>query len=137
MEGQAALEYMFIVILVLLFMVPVWVYLSTVETKTATELSMTYAKNAVDKIASTADLIYSQGPPAKVKVSVYLPEKIVDINISNYTINAKMNYEESMMDIFAVSRARMNGTVPIAEGNYWIQIEAVENADYDVFISPV
>ncbi len=137
MDGQAAFEYMFIVLLVLMFMVPVWVYLSVVESQTSTELRVTYAKNAVEKIASTADLIYSQGAPAKVKVSVYFPANIIEINITNYTISARMTYENSITDIFSVSKARMNGTIPIAEGNYWIQIEAVGNEDYDVHISSV
>ena len=136
-KAQVAFEYMLVVIVALAFMLPVWVYITTVKTETSNELMLSYAKNAVDKIASTADLVYSQGSPARVQVSVYIPDGVESYEIINYTINMVLQYGNTYTDVFAVSRARMNGTLPTAEGNYWMKIEAVDNEDYDIFIQAV
>jgi uncharacterized protein (UPF0333 family) len=136
-KAQVAFEYMLVVIVALAFMLPVWVYITSVKTETSNELMLSYAKNAVDKIASTADLVYSQGSPARVQVSVYIPDGVESYEIINYTINMVLQYGNTYTDVFAVSRARMNGTLPTAEGNYWMKIEAVDNEDYDIFIQAV
>ena len=134
MRAQAAFEYMLIVIIALAFMTPVWIYISAVKTETYSELSLSYAKNSVDKLASTSDLIYSQGSPAKVVVAIYIPTGVEGFDITNNTVNLKVRYMDTITDVFAESRARMNGTLPTVEGNYNMIIEAVDNVDYDVWI---
>ncbi len=137
MRAQAAFEYMLVVIIALAFMAPVWAYISSVKTETTDELSLSYAKNSVDKLASTADLIYSQGPPAKVRVNIYIPANVQGYDMINNTILINVSYQGVVMPVFADSRARMNGTLPLVEGNYWMKIEAVEGEDYDVWIEAI
>ena len=134
MRAQSAFEYMLIVIIALTFMTPVWIYISMVKTETYNELSLTYAKNSVEKLASTSDLVYSQGAPARVLVSIYIPEGVQDFEFINNTVNLKVTYMDTITDVFAESRARMNGTLPTVEGNYNMIIEAVDNANYDIWI---
>ena len=137
MRAQAAFEYMLVVIIALGLVIPVWIYVNSVSTEAASELSLSYAKSTVDRLASTADLIYSQGAAAKVKVSVYIPDGVVGYNMTNNTINLRVRYGDAVTDVFASSRARVNGTLPTVEGNYWIQVEAVEGEDYDVYVEQV
>lgn len=137
MKAQIAFEYMLVVIIALGFMIPLWAYVTTVKIEAADELSLSYAKNTVDRLASTADLIYSQGPPAKVRVSIYIPDSMVDYNITNYTINLRVRYGNVISDVFAESKAKLNGTLPLTSGSYWMEIEAVDNANYDVFMQAV
>ena len=134
MRAQSAFEYMLIVIIAMTFMTPVWIYISMVKTETYNELSLTYAKNSVEKLASTSDLVYSQGAPARVLVSIYIPEGVQDFEFINNTVNLKVTYMDTVTDVFAESRARMNGTLPTVEGNYNMIIEAVDNANYDIWI---
>jgi len=137
MKAQIAFEYMLVVIIALGFMIPLWAYVTTVKIEAADELSLSYAKNTVDRLASTADLIYSQGPPAKVRVSIYIPDSMVDYNITNYTINLRVRYGNVISDVFAESKAKLNGTLPLTSGSYWMEIKAVDNANYDVFMQAV
>ena len=125
-KAQIALEYMLIVLIVLAFLVPVWLYVTSVQHETNNELTFSYAKNTVDKIASTSDLIYSQGPPAKVKVRVYIPGGVIGYNITNNTVNLILIYGTGYTDVFAVSKSKLNGTLPITRGTRWIQLEAKE-----------
>ena len=124
MKAQVALEYMIIVAIVVAFVIPVWAYLSTVQTQTGMELSISYAKNAVKKIADAADLVYSQGPPARINILVYIPASVEYASITNGTIKLGIRTTAGVSDIFAVSRAELNGTLPTSEGSYWITVEA-------------
>jgi uncharacterized protein (UPF0333 family) len=137
MKAQAAFEYMVIVIIALTFMIPLWVYITSVKTEASDELSLSYAKNTVDKLASTADLIYSQGSPAKVRVNIFIPPGVYGYNITNNTVVLRVMYMGTVTDVYAESRAMLNGTLPTAEGGYWMQIEAVDNENYDVYIQAV
>ena len=121
---QVAFEYLIIVSVIAAFIVPVWIYVSGMQRQTVTELSLSYAKNAAEKIADTANLVYSQGPPAKVNVKIYIPGGVQDINISNRTINFRVAVGDETSDVFATSMAPLNGTLPAIEGTYWVDIEA-------------
>lgn len=134
MRAQAAFEYMLVVMLVLGFLVPLWTYTLTVNNEASDELSFSYAKNAVESISSAADLVYSQGPPAKLRVSVHIPGGVEEYNITNSTIIITIRNAGGVTGIFAESRARLNGTLPIDRGTYWIDVRAVDNANFDVDI---
>lgn len=136
MRAQAAFEFMLVVLLAMAFLIPAWIYITTIKIETTDELALSYAKNAVDKIASTADLVYSQGPPAKVKTSIYVPHGVSGFEMRNYTVIMAILYGNTLTDVFADSRAKLtNGTLPKAEGNYWMNIEAINDANFDINIS--
>ena len=127
MNGQVAFEYIIIVGLVILFLIPLWSYIADLEGQASSELSISYAQNAVDKIASHADLVYSQGPPAKITSRVYIPTGVTQARILNSTIVLTVRVGASVSDVMAVSIANMTGSVPSAEGNYQLIVEAVGN----------
>jgi len=39
----------------------------------------------------------------------------------------KVRVQEGVTDVFAVSKAVLNGTFPINEGTYWINIKAFDD----------
>lgn len=124
MRAQVAFEYMAVVGLVLAMLLPIWIYISNTQQRANTELYLSYAKNAVEKITETSDLVYSQGPPAKVNVKVYIPRRISQVVIVNNTIYFKIYTEGGTSDVSATSSATMNGTIPTTEGIYTLSIEA-------------
>jgi uncharacterized protein (UPF0333 family) len=129
MKAQAAFEYMAIAMLVLGFLIPIWIYMTGVQTQSKTEMSLSYSKLAVERVAETADFVYSQGPPANMKIRVYVPSGIESYMITNDTIDLKVRYGSDLTDIFAMTKANLTltATFPTKEGTYWINIEAVEN----------
>jgi len=133
-KAQVAFEYMIIIGIVIAFLIPVWAYIAGVQQRTSTELSITYAKSAAENVANTANLVYSQGPPAKVNIMIFMPEGIEDVNITNNLINIKVRVGPAISNIYAESDALLNGTLPTTEGNYRISIEATDSY---VQITPV
>jgi hypothetical protein len=134
MRAQAAFEYMLVVIIALAFMVPLWTYIFTVNNEANDELSLSYARNAVESIVSTADLVYSQGEPAKLRIDVLIPDNLQSYNITNRTVTLNILYANVVTDVFASSKARLNGTIPTTGGHHWLDIEAIEDANYDINI---
>jgi uncharacterized protein (UPF0333 family) len=132
MRGQSAFEYLIIVSLVITFLIPVWAYVLSTQQSTTDELSLTYADNAVKKIADTASLVYSQGPPAKVTVRLYIPGGVENITVINNTITLRLRTSSGFNDVTDISTARLNLTegmesILSEEGIYLIKIEAKDN----------
>jgi hypothetical protein len=125
--AQAAFEYMVIVAIVVAFIIPIWSYVGSVQTQSSIELSLSYAKNAAEKLVETADVVYSQGPPAKVKLKLYIPKYVEAAEIMNHTVIFRVRTLAGLTDVHpdAESTALLNGTLPTAEGTYWVSIEAV------------
>ena len=124
MKAQTAFEFMIIAIFVLAFLTPVWIYLTQLQNQTMDEFSLSYAKNAVTQIAKKADLVYSQRMDAKVKIEVYIPRGVQDINISGNEINIQVLSSSGPVDVFATSIAQLQGSLPTDEGLYFVLIKA-------------
>ncbi len=121
---QAALEYIAILGIVLTFIIPLWMYTISLHQQARTELSLSYAENAVKQIADTASLVYSQGPPAKVSLRVYIPTGVMNISMINTTIIFNVSTSFGYTNVFAISDAKLNGSVPTEEGYHLLSIEA-------------
>lgn len=135
MKAQAALEYMMIVGLAMLFIIPVWAFIADSQQKTSAEMSLTYGRNAVKLITDTADVIYSQGPPAKFDIAVYIPKNVREITFNGSTIIFYMETEIGTNDVASTSNAILNGSLPTGEGNYWVTIEAADNI-VNIYVAP-
>ena len=121
---QVAFEYLVVFGVVLLFAVPVWIYVSDLQRQTSNDLYVSYAKTAAEKIASASDLIYSQGQGARIKIKVYIPKNVVNVSIQGHEVIFNLSYETGFTDIFAKSIAPLNGSLPKEEGNYWVKLES-------------
>ena len=124
MRGQTAFEYMMIAIFVLMFLMPIWVYMSQVQVRTNDEFALSYAKNAVTQIAKKADLVYSQRLDARIKIDVYIPRGIQYVNITGNEINMRIMTNAGPVDVFETSIAQLQGTLPTSEGLYSILMKA-------------
>ena len=125
MRAQVAFEYMVIVGMVMLFLIPMWIYISGVQQGASSQISISYAENAVNKIVSHADLVNSQGPPAKITSTLYIPPGVQEINFVDTTVHLRLLTSDGQMDILGVANVNITGTLPTREGNYQLRVEAV------------
>jgi hypothetical protein len=124
MNGQAAFEFMVIVIFVLAFLTPIWIYLSQIQTQTTEQFALSYAKSAVTQIANKADMVYSQRMDAKIRMEIYIPSGVQEIDISGNEINMKVSSSSGIADVYATSIAQLQGSLPTEEGLYSVLIKA-------------
>jgi hypothetical protein len=124
MRAQTAFEFMVIAIFVLAFLTPIWIYLVQIQTETNDQFTLSYAKNAVTQIAKKADLVYSQRMDARIRLEIYIPRGVQDINISGNEINMKILSSSGTVDVFATSIAQLQGNLPTEEGLYMVMLKA-------------
>ena len=132
MKGQSAFEYLIIITIVIAFLIPIWAYTLTTQQHTTDQLSLSYATNAVSKIVDSANLVYSQGPPAKVTLRVYIPAGVESFLIINNTIDMVARTGSGLSDVYETSIAVINATeglndTLVEEGIYTIKVEALGN----------
>lgn len=123
-RGQTAMEFLIIVIIVLMFLTPLWIYLAQVRGQANDQFHLSYSKNLVTKLAKTADLVHSQSMGAKVKMSVFMPASVQSINISSKTIMMRVLTDSGPIDVWDSTIGTVNGTLPLAEGLYWVLVES-------------
>ena len=123
-KAQVAIEYIAILFVIMVMLLPIWAYTGSVKDQTISQLSLSYAQNAVDKIANSASVVNSQGPPARLKMQIYMPHGINTSNVTGNTVLLSMVTESGRNDVIGISSATLNGTIPDSEGLYWITIEA-------------
>ena len=132
MKAQSAFEYLIIISIVISFLIPIWAYVLSTQQRTTDELSLSYANNAVSRIVDTADLVYSQGPPAKVTIRVYMPAGIQRLIFYNNTMVLTVRTSSGFSDVYDTSIAAINVTQGLnetlsEEGTYLLKVEAYGN----------
>lgn len=124
MMAQAAVEYFVIAAMVMMFMIPVWVHITTTQQNAGFELSLSYARNSVKQITDAASLVHSQGAPAKINIKVYIPSGVDNVSIIGKTLIMKVDTGGQLAEIWHESSATLQGEDQIStnEGYYYFDI---------------
>ncbi len=122
MKAQVAIEYMAIVGIGLVIIFLSINYLLTLFYSYSDENKISVAKNTVYKIGENADLVFSQGPPAKVKIEVYIPDGVQEISFSNKTVLLKVKTSSGVNDVFYKTVPQIVGTLPVKSGHYYVSL---------------
>ena len=97
MKAQAAAEYLVIIAIALTILVPLILYSSQSLISYKEDVKVTTARNVVNKLAESANWVYSQGPPARLTVNVCIPEGVQEIMEEIYKTREIRNYLKEMM----------------------------------------
>lgn len=127
MKLQVAMEYLIIVGVVLAFLVPIWAYVTISQNQASGDLSLSYARTAVEKLRSAADMVYSQGSPAKVTLNVYLPPGLEQAALQNASIILSVRTYAGLNSVSAQCKGNLTGSLPQREGNYLFIVKAVDH----------
>ncbi len=127
MRAQVAMEYIIIVAFTLVVLVPFAIYLEDVASNFVDDNSLTIASNSVEKLGETVDWVYAQGEPAKLKVMILVPKNVEEVSFIGKTINWKVRTRSGVSDIYYNTVASLSGSLPTAQGYYYILIQAIED----------
>jgi uncharacterized protein (UPF0333 family) len=105
MLGQTAIEYLMLFSIIFIILAILTSYAQDMTEQNRDEISVSNALIAVNKIAEAADIVYTQGSPSQITLSVYIPEGISSIEFSNNMIIMKINVSSGSSDILASSKA--------------------------------
>jgi uncharacterized protein (UPF0333 family) len=127
MKSQVAVEYLIIVSVAFMILIPTILYLNQTFTGYNDDNKLSKASETVKKIGQTADWVYSQGPPAKQTIEIFIPKDLEEISLNNKTVLFKVRTSAGVSDVFYESVAPLNGTLPSNSGYYFISLTAFQN----------
>jgi uncharacterized protein (UPF0333 family) len=127
-KSQVSLEYVVIVAFGILVAGMLWIYASSNIDSSRWEIQLSYAKNTVNQIASAADMVYLQGPPAKIYIYPNFPDNTAKTDISGNKITIQLSWVDgSLRNVSASSISNLNGSLSPAYGTHKILVQAVGN----------
>lgn len=136
MKAQVAMEYMVIVSFALMVLIPFTIYLQTVSQNFSDDNALSIASNSVKNIGQAADWVHSQGVPAKLKVTILVPNNVQSIAFEGKTMTWKVRAGSGISDIYYTSAADLSGSMPTSPSYYDVFIQATENG-VSVNVSPI
>jgi len=125
--GQAAIEYMMIISITLVIMIPLLFLVNSYMSQGKDELKIRALEDSVDSLAEVSDMVYFQGYPAKMTVNFYVPEGVTTTNVSESLIRVKLRTSSGFQDIIAFTQANLTGSLPTGSGIYKLTIRAQED----------
>ena len=127
MKSQVAVEYLIIVSVAFMILIPTILYLNQTFIGYSDSNKLSKASETVKKIGQTADWVYSQGPPAKQTIEIFIPKDLDEISLNNKTVLFKVRTSAGVSDVFYESVAPLNGTVPSNSGYYFVSLTAFQD----------
>ena len=127
MRGQAAFEYMILFSIALLILGILVFYSQRVTEANRDQIIVANAMAALNKIVEASNIVYTQGEPSQITLSVYIPEKVSSIEFDDNLIIMKIYNEAGTSDIIATSKAPLQGYVSPSSGMKKIKIAAEVN----------
>ena len=128
MKGQAAFEYLMIFSIVIVLVLILVAYAGQITERNKEEIRISNAIAVVNEIVDAANIVNTQGKPSQITLtSVYIPEGVESINITGKTILMKIRVAGSLTDVFAISKADLQGSISNTQGIKKIRIKAEDD----------
>jgi len=113
----------------------IWLYVNSSNTAVQQDLKVGFAKQSVTRLADAANLVFVQGPPAKIFVEISNPDGVV---LAKPSSNATCSSTEILLvvsalegrtsEVYAPVSANVSGDLSFLVGNPGlrrVQVEAV------------
>lgn len=115
-KGQVGIEYMAILVLFLIILIPV-MYIGMMDIEVEGQTSQ--ARVAVGSVVDTADRVYAQGPGTTTTVQIYLPAGIKYATFTNKEVDINLNLPTgSTTDVYGLAKGNLSGTMPTLPGSH-------------------
>ncbi len=133
MKAQAATEYIILLGLILVTLIPIVAYTSY---KTTSTIRINQAEDTVQLIAKTADNLYTLGPGNQEYISFNIPSGTNWLKIqNNRDVVLNLTIFGSFSTVHSRSIANMvnTTTLPNQQGTYHLTLKVAENGDVLIF----
>ncbi|NIM47566.1 MAG: hypothetical protein GTN40_05430 [Candidatus Aenigmarchaeota archaeon] len=128
MKGQTGFEYLMIFSIVIVLVLILVTFAGQLTERNKEEIRISNAMAVVNEIVDTANIVNTQGKPTSLTLtSVYIPEGVESIDITGKTILMKIRIGGGISDIFATSKANLQGSISSTQGIKRIKIKAEDN----------
>lgn len=126
-KSQVALEYLLMMGIAFLILVPLFNYINSYTVQTRSDLKRNALEDSLEQLVESSEMVYSQGEPAKITVNMYIPDGVVDQTIYNHSIVVGYEMSGLRTDLVVHSDAPLKGSLPRETGGYEVELKAEEN----------
>lgn len=127
-RGQTALEFMLILGISLMIIIPLYAYLTSFSSQSRQDLKFKALEDNLEALAEAADIVYSQGYPAKMTIRFYVPDSVDNFTILGERVMVMgVSLGGVPTDITARTDAILNGTLPLRAGTYRVSVTAQQD----------
>lgn len=125
MRGQASIEYL-VMVGIIIVAITVLAAMAWQENEITTRFSQ--AQVAAKMIASTAEIVYAQGPGSKSSINVIVPSGYSpsSSSIQGDRITLAIQTSGGTVDVIALTKANVSGSPPTGPGLKNIEFEIIE-----------
>jgi uncharacterized protein (UPF0333 family) len=127
MRAQTAFEYLMIFSIVLAIVGILTLYAGEMTKRNEDDIRIANAMTIVNKVVEAANIVYTQGEPSQITLSLYVPEGIESIEINDRKILVKAKVSNGITDIFAFSKAPLQGSISLTPGTKKVKVIAEED----------
>ena len=128
MKSQAAIEYMIIITIALMFITPFLLIVQQSIKDMDNNMKLIKAKEVIEKIAEAIRIVYAQGEDAKLTIAVKFPKDIVSTNVTNQIILINIESNSLNNTIFKVFDFNVTGKLPSTYGTHNIVLCNIDNS---------
>jgi len=121
---QASAEFVIVLGIALIVLLSILAFNQKTFTTSYTQFQSAKAQVALDDIANAAERLYQQGTGSKTRIFITMPNEVQFSLISNNTLRINMFAGTTNRDFYRGLPFNVTGTVPVAEGGYWLSLEA-------------
>jgi len=123
-KGQVSTEQLFVTAIGLTFVGMMYFISMLMSVDTVRQIQ---AKDTVERIVKTANLVYAMGPGAKISIEITNPDSIKLINISGNRILVRVAMTSGDTDFFAYSSGQLNGSLSRTTGIQRVTLSVDDN----------
>lgn len=127
MKSQAALEYMIVISLALVFIIPFFLLAQNSVRDLDSNINLIESKETVEKLSDGVKLVYAQGEDAKMSIYVKFPKNIVSTHVVQQMVIINIGVDSMNNSIFEVFDFNVTGTLPATYGNHKIILTNINN----------
>ncbi len=124
-SGQAGVEYIVLIGVLLFFFIPI-IYFSL--TQATNSVKQSQVENIVNRLGKAADAVYALGPGSQEIISITVPEGVQQSIIGGPTereILLKVTGSGGVSDVHISTKTKLVGSLPITKGTYFIKVESL------------
>lgn len=138
-RGQAGIEYVILIGLLLFFFIPL-IHYSFQETNNAVKASQ--LDSFISRLSKAIDAVHSIGPGTTEIVVVTLPKGVTEAVLYNSVnpedpseIVLKVNFYGGVSDIHASVKPFLHGELPTSSGTYHLRVSSLNETDVNITIN--
>ncbi len=129
-KGQASLEYIVVLLLLLLALIPV-IYFGFQDVNAKNSLAQ--ANAAAQQVVFAVDQVRMQGEGSRMVIRVSMPPNVESAGVGNNEIILKVRGPNgALTNVYGIASANMTGSLPNATGIYSINVSMLSNGNVSV-----